>query len=427
MAIQRIRIFSTSLRGAAAGLAVALVFVLTLVATKAAHAETFNVIYTFTGQKDGANPYAGVTMDRRGNLYGTTSAGGSTGYGAVFELKPSGAGWIVSPLYSFTAGNDGAQPRARVIIGPDGALYGTTFIGGGDGCGGQGCGVVFNLRPSALACTTALCPWSETVLYRFTGGTDGGQPLGDLVFDQAGNIYGTTQEGGLPHSCGNLGCGVVYELTRSGSSWTESAIYQFTGGSDGDIPNGGVVFDHSGNLFGTTVSGGSSNFGTVFQLTPSGSGWTQKVLYNFLDHNDGELPNSGVIFDAAGNLYGTTVFGGTGDGGTVFQLKPSGGGWIFSVVYGLTGNAGPFGNLNLDAAGNLYGTTYQDGAYVVGSGFKLTPSRGSWTYTSLHDFTGGDDGQYPLSNLILDSSGNIYGTAAYGGANGYGVVVEITP
>jgi len=423
----QIRIFGISPRAAAAGLALALVFALTLVATKPAQAQMFNIIYTFTGQNDGANPYAGVTMDRRGNLYGTTLAGGSAGYGAVFELKRSGSDWIVSPLYSFTGGNDGAQPRARVIIGPDGALYGTTFGGGGAGCAGFGCGTVFNLRPPAFSCETAMCPWKETVLYRFTGGTDGGQPLGDLVFDQAGNIYGTTQEGGLPHSCGNLGCGVVYELTRSGDSWTESALYQFSGGSDGDIPNGGVVFDHSGNLFGTTLSGGSNNFGTVFQLTPSGSGWTQKVLYSFQDSLDGSEPNAGVLFDSSGNLYGTTIFGGAGDGGTVFQLTPSGGNWTLSVVYGLTGNAGPFGNLSLDAAGNLYGTTYQDGAYVVGSGFKLTPSQGSWTYTSLHDFTGGNDGQYPLSNLIFDSRGNMYGTAAYGGANGYGVVLEITP
>jgi len=131
---------------------------------------------------------------------------------------------MVNPLYSFTGGNDGAQPRSRVIIGPDGSLYGTTFIGGGAGCGGQGCGTVFKVSPSPSSCKAALCSWMETVLFRFTGGTDGGQPLGDLVFDQAGNIYGTTQEGGVPHSCSNLGCGVVYELTRSESSWTEPPL-----------------------------------------------------------------------------------------------------------------------------------------------------------------------------------------------------------
>ena len=351
--------------------ALAIVLVLTCVATQVAQAETFNVIYTFTGQKDGANPFAGVTIDTIGNLYGTTAYGGSTGNGAVFELRRSGSTWIMMPLYSFAGGNDGAQPRARVIIGPDGALYGTTFTGGGTGCGGKGCGTVFSMRAPT---------WKENVLYRFTGGTDGGNPLGDLVFDKAGNIYGTTQEGGVPHSCGNVGCGVIFKLSHPGIFWMESPIYQFTGGSDGQISNGGVVFDHSGNLYGTTVSGGASNFGTVFQLTPSESGWTHKVIYNFLNQGDGELPASGVIFDASGNLYGTTVFGGTGKGGTVFELKPSGGNWIFSLVYGLTGNAGPLGNLSLDAAGNLYGTTYQDGAYVVGSGFLLTPLGSSWTY-----------------------------------------------
>ena len=173
--------------------------------------------------------------------------------------------------------------------------------------------------------------------------------------------------------------------------------------------------------------GGFGNFGTVFQLTPSGSGWTHQIIYNFQNLTDGKLPNSGVILDSSGNLYGTTVFGGTGLGGTVFQLKPSGGTWNFSLVYGLVGNAGPFGSLSLDAAGNLYGTTWQDGNYVAGSAIKLIPSQGSWIYQSLHDFTGGDDGEYSLSNVIFDASGNMYGTAAYGGANGYGVVVEITP
>jgi len=398
--------------------ALAFMLVLTCVATQVAQAETFNVLYTFTGEKDGANPYAGLTADAGGNLYGTTIAGGSYGQGTVFELRHSGSNWIMMTLYSFAGGNDGAQPRARVIIGPDGGLYGTTFNGGGTGCGGQGCGTVFTLRAPI---------WKETVLYRFTGGTDGGLPLGDLMFDKHASIYGTTQQGGVPHSCGNLGCGVVYKLSHMSVLWSESPIYQFIGISDGVVPNGGVVFDTSGNLYGTTVSGGSNNFGTVFQLTPSGSGWTHQILYSFQNLTDGKLPNSGVTLDASGNLYGTAVFGGTGLGGTVFQLKPSGGSWSFNLVYALVGNAGPFGNLSLDAAGNLYGTTYQDGRYVLGSSFKLTPSNGNWTYQSLHDFTGGDDGEYALSNLVFDAHGNMYGTAAYGGANGYGVVMQITP
>jgi len=359
-------------------------------------------------------------MDRLGNLYGTTSAGGS-GYGTVFELKRSGSGWTLTTIYTFTGGSDGADPLARVVIGPDGALYGTTF-GGGGGCGNNGCGTVFR-----LGCNTAICYWKETVLHRFTGGIDGAQPLGDLVFDRAGNIYGTTKTGGLTNQCSGLGCGTVFQLSHSNAIWTLNGLHQFGGGSDGTYPNGGVLFDASGNLYGTTLAGGSDSFGTVFQLTPSGSGWTENILYNFQNQLDGDGPDAGLVLDGAGNLYGTTNMGGTGHGGTVFELTPSNGNWTFAVLCDLAGTQGSMSNLYLDAAGNVYGTTVQDGAYLLGSGFKLTPSQGSWTYTSLHDFTGGDDGELPASSLVFDSSGNIYGTASYGGANGYGVVLEITP
>ena len=399
--------------------ALAILIVLTCVATQVARAETFNVLYSFTGQKDGANPYAGLTIDAGGNLYGTTAYGGAYGYGAVFELRHSGSSYIMMTLYSFKGGTDGAQPRSRVVIGPGGALYGTTFNGGGTGCGGPGCGTVFTLSAPI---------WREAVLYRFTGGTDGGLPLGDLVFDSQASIYGATQQGGVPHSCGNIGCGVVFKLQHLTFNWSESPIYQFIGVSDGIIPNGGVIFDHSGNLYGTTLIGGSENFGTVFQLTHSGSGWKETILYNFQNLLDGSQPDAGLIFDSSGNLYGSTILGGTGLGGTIFELKPSGGGWTYNLVYALTGEAGPLGaDLAIDAAGNLQGTTLQDGSYVLGSGFKLTPSQGSWTYTSLHDFTGGNDGQLPQSNLVFDSSGNMYGTSSYGGENGDGVIFQITP
>jgi uncharacterized repeat protein (TIGR03803 family) len=407
-------------------LKVAVVFGLIALATEG-HAQSFKVIYAFSGQKDGANPLAGVTINNRGDLFGTASAGGDLNYGGVFKLKRSGSSWVLSPLYSFTGGQDGAQPRAVVITGRDGALYGTTFLGGGTGCSGQGCGIVFRLAPPPFACKSVLCPWTETVLYRFAGGTDGGGPLGDLVFDAAGNLYGTTQAGGQPHSCGGRGCGVVYELTNAGGNWTENVLYQFTGGSDGGVPNGGVIFDHSGNLLGTTLVGGPTNNGTVFQLTPSGSGWIESVLYSFQNLLDGSEPDSGLLLDASGNLYGSTFFGGTGLGGTVFELTPSMGSWVFNVVWGLTGRIGPLANLSMDGAGNLYGTTYQDGDYIAGSVFELTPSQGGWTYSSLHDFMGGNDGALPVSNVVFDSSGNLFGTAGYGGINGYGVIWEITP
>jgi len=193
-----------------------------------------------------------------------------------------------------------------VVFGPDGTLYGTTIYGGGGSCLG-GCGTVYNLKPPPTACKTALCPWTETILYRFTNGQDGASPGGDLVFDQQGNIYG--MDFGVANDPG-----AVYELTRSGGTWTERTLYHFSGGADGAQPYGGVTFDPSGNIYGVTRVGGAYSLGTVFQLTPSGSGWTENVLYSFQNGSDGEEPLAGLILDGAGNLYGTSSDGGTGGG-----------------------------------------------------------------------------------------------------------------
>jgi uncharacterized repeat protein (TIGR03803 family) len=386
--------------------------------TQRARAQTFSVLHTFTGQMgDGASPYAGVTLDGAGNLYGTTGFGGGYyncgidfGCGSVFRLTHRDSAWILRPLYSFApipGDNDGAFPQGRVIFGPDGSLYGTTTYGGGGACSefANGCGTVFNLKPSATACKTAVCQWTETVLYRFAGGTDGSFPQGDLVFDHAGNVYGTAGGGGL-------GDGVVYKLASSNGDWTESILYRFTGGRDGGLPVGGVIFDKSGNLFGATESGGAYGYGAVYKLTPVGSGWIETVLYSFSGGADGFSPFAGLIFDSSGDIYGTTALGGGGSdhGGTVFMLSPSNGNWAYTLIYSFKGGGGPEGSLAMDAADNLYGTTYQDGAYESGSAFKLTPENGGWTYTSLHDFTGGADGGEPVSNLILDANGNLYGT-----------------
>ncbi len=266
------------------------------------------------------------------------------------------------------------------------------------------------------------------MLYRFTGAADGGEPIGDLIFDTSGNLYGTTEIGGKPHGCGGLGCGTVYKLTPYAGSWTETVLYQFQGLTDGAFPNGGVIFDALGNLYGTTCCGGPHNAGTVFKLTSSGSGWTESLLYTFQGLTDGNEPDTGLIFDPSGNLYGTTIFSGTGGGGTIFKLTPLGGSWTFKPTLQRKGNSGPSGTLMMDADGNLYGTTFQDGLYLFGSVFKLTHSGGDWTYNSFHDFTGGTRWRDSLvSNLVFDSSGNLYGTAALGGVNGFGVIVEITP
>jgi uncharacterized repeat protein (TIGR03803 family) len=402
-------------------LVLAVVLVLTAAITQPAQAQTYSVIHNFTGGQDGANPEAGLTLDKAGNLYGTAAGGGAGNGGTVFSLAHKGSGWFMNPLYSFQGGSDGDFPMARVIFGPDGNLYGTTFLGGVEGCdNGQGCGTVFNLRPQPTACKTALCPWTETVLYRFTQGDDGGDPFGEVVFDKAGNIYGTAYNGGV------VGNGVVYELVPSNGGWTETVLYSFAGGSDGEGPQAPVIFDTEGNLYGTTIFGGSGNNGTVFQLTPSASGWTEKVLYRFQNGSDGHKPLGRSVFDRLGNLYGTTENGGAGNGGTVVELTPLDGNWTYNLVYSFAGSGGS-DDLVMDAAGNLYGTTYSDGAYGWGSAFKLTPSNGGWTYTSLHDFTGGNDGGNPIGGLVFDANGNLYGTTYGGGKYRAGLVFEITP
>ncbi len=405
-------------------LALAIVFGLAVVTSPAAQAQTFQVIHNFTGGADGGNPSAGVTMDKAGNLYGTTFAGGN-GYGTVYQMKHRGSGWTFNPLYSFTNGSDGATPSAPVVFGSDGALYSTAEFGGH--------GNVFKLRPSAAACKSALCPWSQTVLYAFQGGTtDGSKPIG-LVFDQAGNLYGTTSGGGT------YGGGTAYQLTPSGSGWTESVLHSFGYNIDGSVPYRSVMtFDSAGNLYGSTYFGGSDDAGTIFQLTPSGSGWIENVIYNFQYGKDGGYPYSGLTFDpASGNLYGTTTDAGTGGGGTIFELSPSGGGWTFSLLYSFTGPAGlscgPDWALVMDGGGNLYGTTQCDGTHNAGNVFKLTNTGGGWTYTSLYDFTGGNDGANPISGVTFDSNGNLYGTTYFGGPYtcyqnyGCGVLWEITP
>lgn len=398
--------------------ALALGFALMVVFTPSAQGQTYQVIHRFQGG-EGAGPSAGLTIDAAGRLYGVTGAGGAFNFGTAFKLTRSGSGWTLTTLYSFKEGNDGRGPDSRVIFGPDGDLYGTTYEGGGNGCSGNGCGTVFKLKPRPSACTTVICPWDETILHAFDL-NDGNWPIGDLLFDASGNIYGATRQGGAP----NYG-GVVYELTPSGGGWTESILYSF--GGQLLTPTTGVIFDKSGNLYGTLAG---YTYGYVFQLTPSGGGWVENNLYHFQGGNDGGGP-SGLIFDDAGNLYGATDLYGAGGGGTVYELTPSNGQWTFSVLYGFAaGNGGPVAPLTIDKAGNLYGTTWGDGAYGKGSIFKLTPGAGGWTYTSLHDFTGTNgDGAYPASNVIFDANGNLYGTAGRGG-NGQcqcGLVWEITP
>ena len=269
----------------------------------------------------------------------------------------------------------------------------------------------------------------ETVIATFSGGNDGGNAASSIVFDGNGNAYGTTVVGGTSN------CGTVFELKSNPQGrWSESVLYNFSCGADGKNPHGGVTFDGAGNLYGTTVAGGSGNpctgdgCGVVFELTPAG----ERVLYNFTGGNDGFGPGAGVTFDHSGNLYGTTPDGGADSAGVIYQLAPQGSGWHFNVVHTFTGGrdgaVGSLGRLLLDAKGNLYGTAELGGAHSAGTAFRLSPARnGKWDLRTLYAFQGQPDAAFPYGGLIADARGDLYGTTYYGGAQGDGSVFELSP
>lgn len=391
-----------------------------------------NVLYSFTGSSgDPKLPYAGLVFDKAGNLYGTTEFGGTSNQGSVFEVIPNSNGqWTESVLYSFTGNADGGQPSGGLIFDAAGNLYGTTDFGGSTNCA-QGCGTTFKLSPGSGG-------WKETVLYSFTGGADGREPASRLIFDSAGNLYGTTLLGGNVGTTCSSGCGAVFELTpASGGTWKESVLYAFSGAPDGAQPYDGLIFDSAGNLYGTASAGGASANGVIFKLTPtSGGTWTESVLHSFTGGYGGyggKYPYGDLIVDAAGNLYGTAYQGGAPQGyGVVFELLTSRGKWTEKVihVFGNTPSANPVAGLVMDATGNLYGTTML-GANQTSCGggcgtlFKLVPSSSGWTYRVVHSFGLGTDGFHPSGDLILDAAGNLYGTTQAGGANGAGMVFQI--
>lgn len=384
---------------------------------------TEKVIYSFSGGSDGANLEGALVADKAGNLYGTTSEGGSSncsaGCGIAFQLTPpatQGGAWTETVLYRFAGGSDGAAPGANLIFDAAGNLYGTTISGGGASNGG----IVFQLTPPA----TQGGAWSETVLYRFAGGSDGKTPLAGLVADAAGNLYGTTLFGG------STSAGVVFQLTppaTGDSAWTERVLHTFGHGRDGLDPEAGLILDKRGALYGTTISG------TVFKLTPPG--WTEKVLFTFTGGgNNGSWPCA--LISRQGSLYGLTRLGGSRTNtGTAFQLAPpaGGGGWTETTLYSFTGgNDGgePCGALVADQAGNLYGTTSGNGQNIPGTVFKLTPpgaQGGAWTETTLHQFGGSNDGLSPLAGVIFGKGGALFGTTSGGGVSGKGTVFRVVP
>ncbi len=421
---------------------VALAALLLMVAAPAIQAQTLTVLHTFTDRGDGYRPIAGLSIDAAGNLYGTAEFGIPFCCGTVYKVSRHGSGWVTLPIYTFTGPPDGAMPTARVIFGPDGSLYGTTMYGGTGSCisTANGCGTVFKLQPPLRACKSVLCPWRETILYSFASQNDGENPQSEITFDRAGNIYGTTWLGGTgPCNDGfYTGCGTVFKLTHnSDGSWSKSTLYNFQDGSDGGFPIAEVTLDQAGNLYGTASSEATlcntGACGLIYELTQSGSGWTETVLHNFTGGADGNYPQGGLILDSSGNLYGAAAGGGMGSG-TVYEMSPGQGGWSFSTLYSFSGleAAGPASKLTMDGAGDLYGSSADGGIYTGGTVYKLTAANGAWTYSTLHSFNtppDASDGFFLYGSVVLDPQGNIYGTASMGPYPDPddGTVFEITP
>jgi len=386
------------------------------------------VLHSFgaNGSRGGSDLYGGLILDAAGNLYGAAESGGRYGHGIVFELSPgSGGAWTETVLYSFKGGQDGASPHATLAWDSAGNLYGTTVSGGGSTACGGGCGVVYRL-------TLSSGQWTETVLYRFTGGADGSVLYPGVVVDAAGNVYGGALGGGAST------LGTVYKLTPgAGGAWTFTLLHAFAGRPDGATLYATPVLDRAGNLYGTTYEGGAANKGAVYTITQApGGGWTERILYSFQGGSDGANPMAPLTFDRNGNIYGATEAGGTANCGTAYRLTPNGsGGWRETVLHTFLGISAQDGEnpngMIFDSHGNLYGTSLGGGVDNPGTIFRLSPMPdGSWTETVLYSFTAGLDGAYPSAAPVMDAAGHLYGTTLWGGPAGDttgGVAFEFTP
>jgi uncharacterized repeat protein (TIGR03803 family) len=403
--------------------------------------DPFKTLFQFNGS-NGGSPTGTLVADSNGNLYGTTNQGGSHNDGIVFELTPTAQGqWKETILYSFAGGSDGVYPWAGVIFDRKGNLYGTTLLGGGSKNCVSGCGMVFQLTKGTGGA------WTEHILYAFSGKSDGSEPSG-LAMDAQGNLYGTTADGGL-QNC-TVGCGSIFKLTPSTSgAWKKTVLHLFAGGgADGANPNAALVFDPQGNLYGTTTGGGntgcaSPGCGTVFELKPAAGGrWSYEVIYFFGAAPDGFGPWGALVFDKQGNLFGATGAGGGTSCpdygcGAIFELTPTGDDtWSESVLYRFQGGndgATPTAPLVFGSEGNIYVSTEAGGHSQTcnGSGCgtleALTPSgSGTWTGNVLIRF-GASPGLEPYGGLMIDTNGNLYGSAREGGNNSNGLVFEYTP
>lgn len=429
----------TTLRFSSASNVLTLIAILMLTST--VFAET--VVYSLQGRPDGVEPFAGLTAGKHGLLYGVTAEGGAAGAGAVFQLTlpaDSGGAWTETVIYSFKIQPDCAGPEAGLVFDEAGNLYGTSATGANEA------GCVFELIPP----TQPGGSWTESVIYTFMSCAHCPHaPLG-LTLGWHGSLYGTTEFGGT------IADGAVFRLSKSSGTWVLDVIYSLgQDASDGKEPRAGLFADKAGNLYGTTNDGGDADCGTVFELSPPitpGVGWTESVLYRFTGaEGDGSAPEAPLVLDPAGNLYGTTVGGGEHENGTIFELSPNeGGGWTETILYAFIGGSdgsGPFSGLVLDGAGNLYGEAYSGGRiaklcpYGCGTAFELSPpsvAGGAWTETTLHEFRTGYettiDGIGPNGGLVFGLSGSLYGTTRAGGAtvnefgfNGYGAIFSVHP
>jgi uncharacterized repeat protein (TIGR03803 family) len=396
---------------------------LTLATAVSAQTVTFKTLYTFPGGANAANPASPLIFDHSGNLYGTSPEGGSVstcggyGCGTVFELAPSTPKWKEKLLFAFPAN---ADPSGALARDAKGNFYGTTYEGGDPVCN---CGQVYQLVHTAAG-------WTQNILHIFTsnGSGDGQSPENGLVLDAAGNLYGTTQEGGAYNQ------GTIFELTpNSDGTWTYSIIHEFNASTQQPSdPSGSLVIDAAGNIYGTAVNGGLYYDGAVYKLSFSGGAWTVTDLYNFTSDFSYFPYPYGLAMSSAGTLYGVTLGDGEFGLGTVYELTPTPiGYWTHTLLHTFTGasdGASPTGGPTINPSGGIYGTASSGGIFGFGTVYKLVPgTNGKWTYSVLHSFKNSSDGSDPYGGVILDSLGNLYGTALSGGSAGYGVAYEIVP
>ena len=397
------------------GVAAAAVFALSLATVTAA---TTDVIYSFE-EDEGEYADTDLETDSAGNIYGTTVLGGDFGSGTVFQLSHTGNSWVHTVLYSFTGGADGGEPYKGVTLDGEGNLYGTAVTGGSGICEG-GCGVAYKLTNSGGT-------WTQTVIHAFTGEDDGSGPGARVTVDGAGNVYGMAPTGGA------YGLGTIYKIRQGqNGAWVLKVIHAFTGGADGATGSAGRMILRQGHLYGAATTGGTYGSGVVFELTPTQVGeWDFRTIYSFRGQPDGSFPYGALLFDSSGNIYGTTYYGGANNIGAVYQLTPRANGeWREKVLYsfqgGTDGNS-PISNLVFDTARNLYGTT-SEGGLGTGTIFKLSPvGGGHWMETVVHMFQGPPDGAFSYTGMVVYPFGNFYGATVHGGVDDDGSIYKFTP